>query len=167
MAKTSEVPSDIIEVAEYEHTAYIRVRGRATFMLASDFKQYVSLQVETRQRGVLIDLSECETIDSTFIGTITSLSLKYRKTHPGCVKLFNISTHVREILNTLGLIHILDVVSGNENESVSFSEMTPGDHSRVDVARLMLDAHQTLSGVSKENTLEFKNVVEYLQKQIK
>jgi anti-anti-sigma regulatory factor len=167
MAKTSEVPSDIIQVAEQDHTAYIRMRGRATFMLASDFKTYVTMQVEDRQRGVLIDLSECETIDSTFIGTITSLSLKYRKTHPGCVKLFNISSHVREILSTLGLITILDVVNGNENESVAFSEMAPGDQSRVDVAHLMLDAHQTLSGINRENALEFKNVVEYLQKQIK
>lgn len=167
MAKTSEVPSDVIEVAEHERTAYIRVRGRATFMLASDFKQYVSMQVEQRQRGVLVDLSECETIDSTFIGTITSLSLKYRKTHPGCIKLFNISSHVREIMDTLGLTNILDVVNSNEFDSVQFSEMTPGTHDRVDVARLMLDAHQTLSGISNENELEFKNVVEYLQKQLK
>jgi anti-anti-sigma regulatory factor len=136
-------------------------------MLASDFKQYVSMQVEQRQRGVLVDLSECETIDSTFIGTITSLSLKYRTAHPGCIKLFNISTHVRDIMDTLGLTNVLDVVSGDEIDSVQFSEMAPGTHDRVDVARLMLNAHQTLSNISSENELEFKNVVDYLQRQLK
>ena len=71
--------TDFIEVAESGQTAYIKVHGKGTFKLAPDFKDFVEQEMNKDMRGILIDLYSCETLDSTFIGTITSLTLKIYK----------------------------------------------------------------------------------------
>ena len=166
MAQPSEASQDIIEVAEHERTAYIRIRGRATFMLANDFRDYVKGQIETG-RGVLIDLSECTTLDSTFVGMITSLTLKYREQDGSCIKLFNISSHVREILQTLGLLDILDTVRSDRDNGLAFAAISHELHTKINIAKLMLDAHKALARINDDNALEFKNVINYLEKQVK
>lgn len=167
MVHPSDNSHDVIEVAEHEHTAYIRIRGRATFKLANDFRDYVTRQIEQEGRGILVDLSECTTLDSTFVGMITSLTLKYRREDAARITLFNISPHVSEILETLGLLKILDTVKAEHDDELAFAEIAHGSHTKINIAKLMLDAHQTLARIKDDNALEFKNVIDYLEKQVR
>ena len=80
--------TDGIEVAETPTTAYVRVRGRATFKVAPAFRDYVSGEIERGKHGVLVDMTECVSVDSTFVGTLTSITLQCRRTGKGCLKLY-------------------------------------------------------------------------------
>ena len=58
----------VISVAVVDHTAFIKIPGRANFTSSVDFKTVVN---ELRGRGVdhfVMDLGECVTMDSTFLG---------------------------------------------------------------------------------------------------
>jgi len=155
---------DAIEVAETAHTGYVRVRGRATFKLVPDFRDFVAREISQGKRGVLVDLSACETLDSTFVGVLTSLTLRCRRQGGTSVKLFNVSDHLLDILNTLGLLRVLDIVEAADIQSLPFQQLATAAHSKIEVARLMLDAHETLAGLNEENAAQFKNVVEFLSK---
>lgn len=48
---------------------------RATLKEAEEFKQTLSKDIETGARKIVVDLSECEFIDSTFLGALV-VSLK-------------------------------------------------------------------------------------------
>ncbi len=159
--------TDFIEVAETGQTAYIKVHGKGTFKMAPDFKDFVEREMKKNMRGILIDLYSCETLDSTFIGTITSLTLKYTNNNKSRIRLFNVNKHIRSILKNLGLLNILDIFD-EENISVTkFKSIASGSRSKIEIADLMLDAHETLASLNDKNAAEFKNVVEMLSKTVK
>lgn len=160
--KTSS--NDFIEVAETEHTAYVKIHGKGTFKIAPDFKAFVEQMIKKNVRGILIDLYSCETLDSTFIGTITSLTLKYRKSR---IRLFNVSKHIHCILKNLGLLSVLDIFREENIDTAKFENISATNSSKVEIADLMLDAHETLASLNDKNAAEFKNVVEMLSKTVK
>jgi len=159
--------TDFIEVAESEYTAYVKIHGKGTFKLAPDFKNFVEQEIKKNMRGILVDLYSCETLDSTFIGTITSLTIKYRNENNRRIRLFNVSKHIRSILKNLGLLNVLDIYNDENDGSAKFKNIIKKEHSKVEIADLMLDAHETLASLNEKNAAEFKNVVEMLSKQVK
>ena len=160
-----EKETNQILVAEREQTVYMQLIGRLTFKLAADFKHFVLEQFDKNKFGILIDLSLCESIDSTFIGTITSLSLRFQKENKKFIRLLNVNAHVRKILQTLGLINFLDIVD-EQPDQIDYKNLPISPIGKIETTHLMLDAHETLSSLNEKNALEFKDVVTYLQEQI-
>ena len=167
MVENQSNQKNYIEVAESEHTAYIKIHGKATFKLAPDFKDFVEWEMKKNVRGVLVDLYECETLDSTFIGTITSLTLKYKNGNKSRIRLFNVNKHILSILKNLGLLSILDIFEKETNLTPDFSIIDHKGKSKVEITSLMLDAHETLASLNRKNAAEFKNVVDMLRKSLK
>ncbi len=159
--------NDFIEVAETEHTAYVKIHGKGTFKIAPDFKAFVEQMIKKNVRGILIDLYFCETLDSTFIGTITSLTLKYRNNNKSRIRLFNVSKHIHSILKNLGLLSVLDIFREENIDTAKFENISATNSSKVEIADLMLDAHETLASLNDKNAAEFKSVVEMLSKTVK
>ncbi|MBR5901980.1 STAS domain-containing protein [bacterium] len=153
-----------IEVAQGNGTAYVRIFGRGTFQVMADFRNFVQKSLDSGL-AVLIDLSECETLDSSFIGTLVALSMKSKKNGECLIKIFNVSEHVKNILTTLGLMDILDIRDAAPLEDGDFSTLQSTVHDKVEITNLMLDAHLTLSEINERNALEFKDVVEFLRHQ--
>ena len=153
MIENKTCSNDFIEVAETEHTAYVRIHGKGTFKIAPDFKDFVEQMIIKNMRGVLIDLYPCETLDSTFIGTITSLTLKYRNNNKSRIRLFNVSKHIHSILRNLGLLSVLDIFNEEKNDAAKFENISASNRSKVEIADLMLDAHETLASLNDKNSL--------------
>jgi anti-anti-sigma factor len=153
-----------IEVAQANQTAYVRIFGRGTFQVVADFRDFVKKSLDDGL-GVFIDLSECETLDSTFIGTLVALSMKSKKDGESRLKIFNVSPHVRGILTTLGLLNILDIRDSVPAGDNQYSALESTVHDKVEITNLMLDAHLTLSEINERNAVEFKDVVEFLRSQ--
>lgn len=153
-----------IEVAQGNGTAYVRIFGRGTFQIMADFRDFVQKSLDEGM-GVFIDLAECETLDSSFIGTLVALSRKSEKGGERLIKIFNVSEHVKNILITLGLMDILDVRDSASLGDGQYSTLQTTVHDKVEITSLMLDAHLTLSKINERNAVEFKDVVEFLRKQ--
>lgn len=161
---TGHQTSDLLEVAETATTGYVKVHGHATFQQAGDLRDFVHAQLAARHSGVLVDLDNCSSVDSTFVGTLTSLTMKYRRTGLGCLKLFNVRPRVREVLATLGLTRVLEICDDAGNAAAAnYSVLATAPRSKIDIARLMLTAHETLAQLNEQNAVEFKNVVDYLR----
>jgi anti-anti-sigma regulatory factor len=153
---------DALDVAETATTGYVKVQGQATFKAAADLRTFLRAQMTAHHAAVFIDMDTCAAVDSTFVGTLTSLTMEYRRTGLGHIKLFNVRRHVLDIFSTLGLLPILEIVNGDGMAAPMLAPLTPGDHSKIEIAQVMLDAHEVLSRVNETNALEFKNVVDYL-----
>ena len=157
--------SNHIEVAVANGTAYIKIFGRATFQVVASFRDFVQKNLDDNH-GVFIDLAECETLDSTFIGTLAALTMKSKVDGLCRVKIFNVSRHVMGIFTTLGLLSILDVEKGDAGgDEEDFKPLEKSVRDKVEITNLMLDAHLTLSEINERNAVEFKDVVEYLKSQ--
>ncbi len=157
---------NLIQVAVDETASYVKLSGRATFTLAPDFKNFVVLQLEKNKQNVFVDLKECESMDSTFVGVITSLTIKYSNDDNAHLILFNASEHLIKILKTLGLLSVLNFSNSASDDGVSFADAEKTCSSKKELSETMLEAHETLSELNEKNALEFKNVVDYLRKEV-
>ena len=126
-------PSPSLAVAVLEKTAFIKIPGRANFTSSIEFKTIVG---ELRQRGFerfILDLRECVTMDSTFLGVLAGLALRNADgqecTTDGeklQLSLLNPNERIADLLENLGVVHLFAVMNEEVPCTVLF-EPAKGD----------------------------------------
>src|SRR5436853_7738776 len=93
-----------LSVAVVERTAFIKVPGRANFTSSCDLKNVVAGLRERGFADFVLDLHECVTMDSTFLGVLAGLVL--RNNHPAPevprIELLNPNARVLDLIENLG-----------------------------------------------------------------
>ncbi len=161
-------PSARMSVMVGEGFACVRILGRANFTSSVDFKALVS---ELLQRGcdcLVLELSECVLMDSTFLGVLAGFGLKLRagngeQARRG-IELLNPSPRVIELLETLGVLHLFRLTQGSLSTPTPTQTLEPAPctPTKAEVARTCLEAHRTLMDLSPENAAKFKDVAQFL-----
>src|SRR5437660_1375941 len=105
-------PSSVMSVAVVDHTAFVKIPGRANFTSSVDFKTLVT---ELRARGVdhyVLDLGECVTMDSTFLGVLAGIALRQvdgKEKNDGeklRLDLLNPNPRIADLLDNLGVMEL-------------------------------------------------------------
>jgi anti-anti-sigma regulatory factor len=153
--------------------ACIRIVGRASFTSSVDFKTLVnSLWQQGRTRFVL-DLTSCTLMDSTFLGILASLGLKFGQERNGdgsaIIQLLNPNQRICELLENLGVAQFFKVING---PAFSTDHLTPLDPAashldKKEVSRTCLEAHQFLMEINPANVPRFKDVARFLEEDLK
>jgi anti-sigma B factor antagonist len=156
-----------------EKFACVRIAGRANLTSSIDFKTLVS---ELRRKGYayfVIDLSQCSLMDSTFLGVLAGFGLKMgggqEEGRDRAIELFNPNARVTELLENLGVLHLFRLTQG-ALEMPAVTETTvqcPASPTREELARACLEAHQTLMNINPENASKFKDVSQFLAKDLR
>lgn len=133
-----------------------------------------------RERGkphdFIVDLSECPTMDSTFLGGLAAVSIAQKRGGRSPVVVVNANTQVRRLFKTLGLMQVLEVAEDPASASAKYvaacrEEMAPapvsGAVSHKDQIAHTLEAHKILCEIEEENVERFQTVLEYLEKSLK
>lgn len=168
-------PAPVISVAVMDHTAFIKVAGRANFTLSVDFKRLVQ---ELRQRGFkrfMLDLGECVTMDSTFLGVLAGIALRDidgKESAPSDERvhldLLNPSSRVTDLLENLGVVHLFTILNQPTPCTLMFEPRQNGvPPSKEELSRNCLDAHVTLMDVNPENIPKFKDVAAFFEQDLK
>jgi len=170
-------------VAIVDHAAIIKINGRANFTTSVTFKR---LFTELRQRGFdsfILDLGECLTMDSTFLGVLAGTALKLNERTNGAVRPFdhptlpvpcplrlvNPNQRVTDLLENLGVSELFRTLC-REYAPASENQLTPAAEvsaSREEVSRTCLEAHQLLMQLNPENISKFKDVTQFLAEDLK
>jgi anti-sigma B factor antagonist len=152
-------------VWEGEEAACVRVCGRANFATSVEFKRLMQHFREASRRRVVLDLSECVLMDSTFLGVLANEGHKRAVSVDGrleaTLELVNPSARVRELIDNLGVSHLFRVVQ-LDLTSQTF-EPVPADPgvSRQDITRTCLEAHEALMALNPANIAKFKDVAQF------
>jgi len=164
-------PSAKLLVLVGEKFSCIKIIGRANFNSSVDFKTLVS---ELRQKGYsyfVLELSECLLMDSTFLGVLTGLGLKFgqRDCCDSGVELLNANPRIADLLENLGVLHLFKLSSGplKAPEGTEMRTHTPLNPSKEEVTRACLEAHRTLMEANPENVGRFKEVTQFLAEDLK
>ena len=164
-----------ILAATAENCTLVAVIGAATFKLAPAFKQAVQAARLAGSALVVVDLADCRSLDSTFMGAIAGLTFALRKDDVR-LALINLSPHAAGLLRGLGLDRVLKTYAANELppglgdlshlvENLRPVESAPADNREL--AALMYDAHETLTRVDPQNLQRFKDVLAFLREDLK
>jgi anti-anti-sigma factor len=151
---------------ERDNIIYIRAVGHVTAPICFGLRQRVFTRFDSEQgiRLVYVDLSECEYMDSTFMGLLIGFNKKLNATEHKNVCIVRPSAESLSHLEELGLDKVLDY----SDEQVNFpKEMELISQKEKISAEFILKAHENLIEISEDNRKRFKIVQELLSKQIK
>jgi anti-sigma B factor antagonist len=168
-------PAPMMSVAVVDHTAFVKIPGRANFSSSVDFKTLIS---QLRERGFnhfVLDLGECVTMDSTFLGVLAGFAMrnadereKNGDSHLMCLELLNPNGRVTDLLENLGVIHLFKVL----NEPVPCTALFEPVASRSPLTkeeqtRTCLEAHNLLMKIDPNNVPKFKEVTQFLAEDLR
>lgn len=148
----------------------IQVTGRGSFHNSVELKRLADAmfeRVSEHKTRFIVDLAACSTMDSTFMGVLASIGLRQLKESAEQLIVLNANPHVVNLLDTLGLIHFINVRKHREDTNWQCTIMETEGVSRVDRIIHMIEAHQHLCDADPENNIRFESVLKYLNESLK
>ncbi len=161
-----EQGNDDLQAAIDGKKIFVRVIGRGSFKVSATLKQFIA-RVASQQpvSTVVLDLSDCIGMDSTFMGVLAGLSGRLKQNNQ-TLELINLSEKNANLLATLGVDQVIAHFShshGHEMPVQSAESLPITEVTKKDLAETALQAHQNLVELNEENRPRFKRVIEYLQ----
>ncbi len=94
---------------------------RATLKEAEEFKQTLIKDIEQGARKIIVDLSECEFIDSTFLGSLV-VSLKKITNFGGDLRLVGFQPAVHSMFELTRMYRVFEAFETKEDAIQSFNK---------------------------------------------
>jgi len=117
-------------------------------------------------RHFLVDLSETEAIDSTNLGIIARIAQHTRANALPKASIVTTRPEITRLLSTMGFDYVFIIIDNLARVPNAVEELPTVSPSDIEVARLVLRAHEALSALNEHNRTAFKSVVELLRKEL-
>jgi anti-sigma B factor antagonist len=167
----SDISNTHIFAGSLGDVIWLRIDGKGSHLVSPQLSRFIHQCLEDGSTHFVIDLENCPSMDSTFIGTLTSIAAKLFGQPQSRVQILNPNLRNQSLINNLGLNHLLEVDTDNAtwqterqlisrflNQTLSPTS-TPKDESRS----CMIEAHEALCEAAPNNFIKFKDVLEYLR----
>jgi anti-anti-sigma factor len=94
---------------------------RATFNEADNIKSNLEKDLNDGMRKIVIDLSDCKYMDSTFLGALIQ-ALKNFSSNGGKIRLAGVHSEVEVLLNMTGMHKVFTIFKTKDDAIASFKE---------------------------------------------
>jgi anti-anti-sigma factor len=156
------------EAIYYQESAeilYMRICGHITAAPCTELRNRVLVRLTKAPPviGIHIDMSDCEYMDSTFMGLLVGFNKRFGKATGRKLVLFNITPVCFELLETLGVSTLVDFstepleLPPTMEKIQTSSSMNP---------EFILNAHENLAEISEQNKNRFETLNTVLKNQI-
>jgi len=152
-------------------SVWVKVEGKGSFLNSDNLKEFASEMLNRGYREFVVDLADCATMDSTFMGTMARLALQLRELGQGNLHIVHCGNRNQQLLSGVGLDRIFDIdANGGSPPGCSplgqtFTARSPEERKKTQT-KIMLEAHEALCEAAPENTLRFKEVLDFLRREI-
>ena len=93
--------------------------SRATYKEAGQLKKSLDEQIQNKHKKIIVDLSQCEFIDSTFLGVLV-LSLKSSAKIGGDVRLVKPAEVVKSLMEKAGTLNVFNLYDSMDHAIRSY-----------------------------------------------
>lgn len=150
-----------------KESVFILIQGKATFLNASSFKQFIDQALSEQQFQFVIDFENCTGMDSTFLGIIAYLGLQIKSIQePSLLIVRNLNKRNNELFHNLGLHNFITTEESLLKRIETPNELKPLQEAEQFQAVDVLRAHQNLIQASKKNASIFKDVIKVLENKV-
>ena len=155
------------KVARCDATVYVRAIGLANMKNTPMLDAFLREQLDQGASTACIDLSACNGMDSTFMGTLVAFHHRFTDAG-GKLVVCNPTEGNRKLLEMLGVSAVLPVVSSGIVEALEFYLLESTGHvAPVLRARMMKEAHEHLVSLSESNRAKFSAFLGALEADLK
>src|SRR5579862_5549605 len=162
-----------ISVGSVGNRVYVRVVGRGTFQNSQPLRKFALEKIDQGQEEFIVDLGQCQGMDSTFLGVLAGIGLRLRQTgRASTVHDINISPRNLELLQTLGLDRLFAINSDTSQlpaepdcRKLADTDLTQVTHplDKDETTDLMIEAHDNLVRADERNASRFKELARFLR----
>jgi len=148
----------------------VKVNGKGSFLNSDNLKEFAYEMCNRGYREFVVDLAGCATMDSTFMGTMARLALRLRE-RDGHLHVVHCGSHNQQLLSGVGLDRLFDIDANGDSppDCSTFEQVvvarSPEERKKMQ-AKTMLEAHEALCEAAPENTLRFKDVLDFLRQEL-
>ena len=159
-------PGSKILVSYAGRIVWVRVEGNGSSTNSTALRKFAKEMIHRGAREFVLDLVNCQGMDSTFMGTLAGISFWLRELGEGSLTIVNLNERNAESLSNLGLDHLFDVRVSNTGKDGQILPI-PSDENRTARAETMLEAHEALAKSAPENISKFKDVIQFLEEELR
>jgi anti-sigma B factor antagonist len=144
----------------------VRIEGRAGFQNSACLRDFITEMLAEGKVRFVLDLQQCASMDSTFLGVLAGAAIELRKlAPPGSLVVARAGPRNLELMRNLGLHRLLTIAA--EGAVVGFQNCDTALHcqrlSEAENARLVLEAHENLVAADEANRPKFQDVLAFLR----
>jgi len=165
-------PNSTVYASQQAQAVWIRVQGKGTFQISAGLKEYAKRMILRGCRNFVVDLENCEIMDSTFMGTLAGIALRLREVGSGGLSVIEPNARNLQLLENLGLDHLfsfdlpegvtaIPYDRGGASVIATKSDNVPPQEQQ----KTMIDAHEALAEISPANEEKFKDVIDLLKQE--
>jgi len=151
---------NLFQVDPRSDPVFVRIQGKANYLNCAPLGEFFDRMLSRGAEEFVVDFTDCEGMDSTFLGILAGTALELRKSQPGGnFILQGISGRNLDLIRNLGLHRILTVAEGSlEGTSRSLESV----ESKPAASKLLLKAHRSLVQADDANQSRFQDVIDFL-----
>ena len=156
-------------VDAYSDPVVVRIDGRACFQNSACLRDFIAELLKQGKTRFVLDFQNCASMDSTFLGVLAGAALELKKMKPpGSLVLARVGQRNLELIRNLGLHRLLIVDAGDA--PLSFDKCNTAlqcaNHTEVENARMVLEAHEHLVAADEANRAKFQDVLAFLKNRV-
>lgn len=144
--------------------ALLRLTGKPSLDVSNHLRGVTERLLASGHQQFTVDLKDCPSVDSTFIGVLLFVTKAARRAAPetGRVCLLNAGEQVRRQIDTLGVLDRFDLAEADAS-GVRFEALPVSAASKAENTRVCLEAHRALIEACAANAAKFHDVIQFLE----
>lgn len=150
-----------VRVGVGDSAVWIRVQGRGSFQNSTGLKEFAKQMAARGHRSFIVDLQDCELMDSTFMGTLAGIALKLGP--EGNLRVIRANERCRSVLRNLGLDRVFTVDDHAAAPPPEDLQDAEGHPPREAKRETIIEAHENLVAANPDNAVRFKDVIDFLK----
>ena len=155
-----------IDATKRQNQHWVRLIGPATFTAAPTLLEFVDRVLENGACEISLDLGACSWMDSTFAGTLVSLSKKGNRDRPVRLRLHNLSKSCLDGLARMNLDKLFSIVAVGAPDRADWEVVEGGDVPKTELAEVVIRAHEELGSADPGNE-KFGRIADAMRKDIR
>ena len=146
----------------------VQVEGRGTLSESSALQEFAvqSLDGPRGPSTVVVDLSHCDYLDSTFLGCLVSLHRKYNRTLPHRFQVAASCDQCQKLLAPTHLNHLLDVTEVCPEPISDVVELSGPILPTADLGRHVMECHHRLAELGGSREESFRSIADQLAREL-
>lgn len=177
--KTIVMADNSLTFHEFEDCLWVRCSARGCFVNSPQLKNIADKYLEREGKNIVVDLELCPGVDSTFMGTLAGIA-RHCLQKNGSLHIADPTERTRASMESLGLDMLLEIdppdaawqadkaerrsTMVQDSQSLGDNESAP--LSELERTRHVLEAHNTLRSMNRQNDETFGYVCETLEEDL-
>lgn len=167
MSESVTKPVYLVDV--YSDPVVVRIDGRACFQNSACLRDFITEMLRQGMLCFVLDFQSCASMDSTFLGCWPAPRSNCAIRCPSAAsRLARVGQRNLELIRNLGLHRLLTVDAGDF--SMSFNKcdtaLLCANKTKLQHARLVLEAHENLVSVDEANRAKFQDVLSFMKDRV-